>query len=80
MNLPKVLFVDDEANILQSVRRVMRKADIEIDTVTSPTDALALVAKEKFAVVISDQRMPGIGGVELLERVGPSRPTPSASF
>ena len=69
MSLPKILFVDDESNILQSVRRVMRKTDIEIDAVTTPKEALALVEKEKYAVVISDQRMPGMGGVELLEKV-----------
>ena len=69
MSLPKILFVDDESNILQTVRRVMRKADIEIETSTSPKEALELVEKEKYAVVVSDQRMPGMGGVELLERV-----------
>lgn len=69
MSLPRVLFVDDESNILQSVRRVMRKSDVAIETTTSPEGALTLVGREHFAVVVSDQRMPGMGGVELLEQV-----------
>lgn len=69
MSLPRVLFVDDEANILQSIRRVMRKADLEIDTTTSPEEAIDLVQSNQYAVVVSDQRMPHVTGVELLERV-----------
>lgn len=69
MSLPRVLFVDDEANILQSVRRVMRKSDVEIETTTDAGEALRMVAANPFAVVISDQRMPRMEGVELLEKV-----------
>lgn len=69
MSLPRVLFVDDEANILQSVRRVMRKSDVEIETSTDAGEALRMVETNAFAVVISDQRMPRMDGVELLEKV-----------
>lgn len=69
MSLPKVLFVDDEANILQSVRRVMRKANVEVETTTSPEQAIEMAKETKFAVVVSDQRMPGMGGVEVLENI-----------
>lgn len=74
MTLPRVLFVDDESNILQSVRRVMRKSDVELETTTSPEEALQLVDRHRFAVVVSDQRMPGMGGVELLEKVRVASP------
>lgn len=69
MNLPTVLFVDDESNILQSVRRIMRKVDVKVETTTSPEEAIDLVQSRAYAVVVSDQRMPGMGGVELLEHV-----------
>ncbi len=69
MSLPRILFVDDESNILQSVRRLMRKVDVEIDTTISPEEALDLVERQRYAVVVSDQRMPRMGGVELLEHV-----------
>ncbi len=69
MSLPRVLFVDDEANILHSVRRVMRKADVEIETTTDAEEALRMVEADAFAVVVSDQRMPRMEGVELLEKV-----------
>lgn len=69
MSYPKVLFVDDESNILQSVRRVMRKANVEVETTTSPEEAIQMAGETIFAVVVSDQRMPKMGGVEVLEKI-----------
>src|SRR5690606_39268121 len=69
MSLPRVLFVDDEANILQSVRRVMRKLHVEVETTTEPEQAIDMVKQAQYAVVVSDQRMPSMGGVEVLERI-----------
>ncbi len=69
MQIPKILIVDDEANILQSLRRTLRKFDVEVATTTSPIEALRLVQEQTFAVVISDQRMPEMEGTRLLEQV-----------
>ena len=69
MSLPKVLFVDDEANILQSVRRVVRKLNVEVETTTVPEEAIEMAKQTKYAVVVSDQRMPGMGGVEVLGHI-----------
>jgi len=69
MNLPKVLLIDDEANILRSLRRVLRKTNVEVVTTTSPAKALQLVESDTFAVIVSDQRMPDMEGTTLLGKI-----------
>ncbi len=65
----KILFVDDEQNVLQSMRRQLRKR-FPLQTALSGDEALAILKKEgPFAVIVSDMRMPGMNGVELLARV-----------
>ncbi len=64
----RILFVDDEKNILDSMKRLLRKR-FEIDTALGPTAGLEMVKKFKFAVVVSDLRMPGIDGIEFLSHV-----------
>ena len=63
----RILIVDDEKDNLQALMRLMRN-DYEVVTTTSPFDALKLLQKETFSVIISDQRMPEMKGVELLEK------------
>ena len=65
----KVLFVDDEPNVLASYERQLRK-DFDTETALSGDLAMAIVAEDgPFAVVISDLHMPGMNGIELLSRV-----------
>lgn len=62
----KVLFVDDESNILDSYRRSLRKV-FAVETALSGAEALEVMeSKGPFSVVISDMRMPGMNGVEFL--------------
>ena len=62
----KVLFVDDEPNVLQSIRRSLRK-DFDVDTAEGGEEALAkMKANGTYAVIVSDMRMPGMNGVEFL--------------
>ncbi|MDX1480566.1 MAG: response regulator [Woeseiaceae bacterium] len=62
----RVLFVDDEPNVLQSIRRSLRK-QFEIDTAEGGEAALSLLnGSGEYAVIVSDMRMPGMNGVELL--------------
>ncbi|MEQ9409500.1 MAG: response regulator [Fuerstiella sp.] len=64
-----VLFVDDDENILKSFRRQFRTV-MDIETARGAEEALKLFADDRrFAVVISDMRMPGMSGIELLSRV-----------
>jgi len=65
----KILFVDDEQNVLQSMRRQLRKR-FPLQTALSGDEALEVMKREgPFAVIVSDMRMPGMNGVELLSRV-----------
>lgn len=67
VSLPKVLCVDDEPGLLRSLRWLLR-GQYEVAVASSGFDGLALLGAEKFDVVISDQRMPGMTGTEFLER------------
>jgi response regulator RpfG family c-di-GMP phosphodiesterase len=65
----KVLFVDDEENILHSIKRELRKR-FEIYTAGSGNEALDILKKEgPFAVIVSDMRMPLMDGIQLLAAV-----------
>jgi len=66
---PKILFVDDEPRVLRGYRDVLHKEPYELLAAGSATQALAILAKERIHVVVSDERMPSVSGSELLERV-----------
>lgn len=67
---PRVLFVDDEENILKALRRLFRREPWEQRFAASGAEALALLEADGPAdVVVTDQRMPGMSGVELLKEV-----------
>ncbi len=65
----RILLVDDEKNILDSLRRMFRKENYEIRTATSAKEALEVMGHESFQLIISDHMMPGMTGAELLQRV-----------
>ncbi|QQS53077.1 MAG: sigma-54-dependent Fis family transcriptional regulator [Candidatus Competibacteraceae bacterium] len=62
-----LLIVDDEQEILRSLTLTF-SGDYEVFTVSNGTEALALLARRDIALIIADQRMPEMTGVELLER------------
>jgi response regulator RpfG family c-di-GMP phosphodiesterase len=65
-----VLCVDDEANILQALKRLLRKEGYAILTATSGEEGLEVLRQNpQVQVVISDQRMPGMKGSEFLLKV-----------
>lgn len=64
----KVLCVDDEPNISRALQWLLQK-DFEVMIANSGQDGLALVRQHDFDVVISDQRMPMMTGVEFLREV-----------
>ena len=63
-----LLLVDDEQNILASLRRLLRKEGYTILTATSGQEGLDLLATHPVDVIVSDQRMPGMTGVEFLRK------------
>lgn len=73
----QILFVDDEPMVLQGLQRILRPLRGEWDMVfaESGAQALELMAGHAFDVIVSDMRMPGINGAELLSEVRRRHPT-----
>ncbi len=69
-----LLLVDDEPNILSALQRALRRDGYRILACDDPFKGLDLMAAEKVDVILSDQRMPGMSGVEFLRRVKDLRP------
>jgi len=63
-----LLLVDDEENVLASLKRLLRRDGYRIVTANSGTQGLQRLAEESIDVILSDQRMPGMTGVEFLRR------------
>lgn len=63
----RIMLVDDEENILRSLKRLLRGPQWEIDTFTNAHEALGALERQPYALVVSDFRMPEINGVEFLE-------------
>jgi len=79
LNLPRILIVDDEALVLEALRRQLR-THFDVTVANEPWEAMELVAsKGPYAVVVSDLRMPGMDGVTLLYRQAAST-LPSSSI
>jgi response regulator RpfG family c-di-GMP phosphodiesterase len=66
---PRVLFVDDEPDFLAAITRSLRSSQFEVSTAGNGASALETLQKNgPFAVLVSDLKMPGMGGVELLRQ------------
>src|SRR5579862_2782921 len=67
----RILFVEDESLVLQGLQRMLRpmRAEWEMVFVESGDKALELMEQALFDVVVSDMRMPGMNGAELLAEV-----------
>lgn len=63
-----VLFVDDEENILHSLKRLLRKEGYQIQTATNGSDGLEILKNQDVHLVVTDQRMPGMSGTEFLAK------------
>jgi len=65
----KILFVDDEINVLESIARQLRKR-FTLRTANSGQEALKILKEEgPFSAIVADMRMPGMDGVQLLSSV-----------
>lgn len=64
MTEKNILFVDDEVNNLKAFRRLFRGEKCAIHTVESAEQGLVLLERESIDVVVSDNKMPGMSGLE----------------
>jgi response regulator RpfG family c-di-GMP phosphodiesterase len=71
---PLLLLVDDESRILSALRRCLRREPYELISAETTSEALRLVETQPVDVVLSDHKMPGMTGIQLLARVAQLRP------
>ncbi|HUV51098.1 MAG TPA: response regulator [Anaerolineae bacterium] len=64
-----ILCVDDEENILNSIRRLLRKENYNLLTALSGEEALRILEENDVQLVLSDQKMPQMSGMEFLSQV-----------
>jgi len=65
----KILVVDDEENILKAISRLLMDEDLDVMTATSGEEALKILGSNRdVGLIVSDQRMPGLTGVDFLEK------------
>ncbi|MFZ7112193.1 MAG: response regulator [Desulfatiglandales bacterium] len=69
MERAKILVVDDERSICRNVKKILSKSNYEVSEALSAEEAMGKMAKETFALLISDIVMPGTNGLELLRLV-----------
>lgn len=70
----KIIFVDDEENILKSLKRDMSMAGVEAEYFNSATAALEYLSRHQINIVVSDLKMPGMDGIAFLKEVQRSYP------
>lgn len=72
----RILIADDEARVRLIMHDSLQKvaSDYEIVTVSNGLEALRLIKQERFDLVITDVRMPGMNGVELTRAISEARP------
>ena len=70
----KILFVDDDSNVINSLRKVFSLEPYDILFTTNPREAIALTRREKPSVVICDMRMPDLSGVDVLQAISEFAP------
>jgi response regulator RpfG family c-di-GMP phosphodiesterase len=67
--MDRLLFVDDEPFVLRALKRTFEMEGFEVVTATRPEEAMELLQKgDRFVVIGSDYRMPGMDGAEFLQR------------
>ena len=71
----RILYVDDEINNLTAFKANFRR-HYEVHTAESATEAKKILETITFHVIVTDQRMPGITGVQFLEQIIPLYPDP----
>lgn len=77
LDLPMILVVDDEDIIRRSLERLLSTAGYKHLGAANGEDALRSLSEQEFGVILLDVRMPGLSGLEVLERVSETYPETS---
>jgi DNA-binding NtrC family response regulator len=71
--LRKVLIVDDDPYVTVQLRKLLETDALSVDTVSNAQEALAALGATDYSVLVTDLRMPGMGGMELIREVSQRR-------
>ncbi len=69
MNPSRILIVDDELGVLQMTKTLLREAGYDVQTAKDAFEALVLLEKQPFDLLLADLKLPGPSGISLTERV-----------
>jgi len=72
--LTRILVVDDEKVVLAALRETLRLEGYEVHAVENPVDALRLIRDTAFSVILTDQQMPALTGLEFLAQAKELQP------
>ena len=67
--MPSILVVDDELSMREFLKILLEKAGYQVNTAADASSAIELIQNKDFDLVLSDIRMPGMGGLTLLEKI-----------
>jgi len=70
----EILIVDDEESILEIIGRCLEAEGYGVRCAATPAEALGILAEEPCRLLITDYRMPGMNGTELIEKARASHP------
>jgi two-component system response regulator HydG len=69
MSAGRVLIVDDEPDMVENCSRILRRVGYRVSGTTDPRQALPMIESERPDVLLTDLKMPGMDGIELLRKV-----------
>lgn len=70
----KILWIDDEIELLKPHAMFLEKKGYEMQMINNATDALEIIETENFSAVLIDENMPGMGGLEALQKIKEIKP------
>ena len=74
VKMKPILIVDDEPIVRESIRDWLQDAGYEVYTAESGEEALSLIEKQDFSVIVIDVRLPGKTGIKILTEVKQQKP------
>ncbi|MBN2009702.1 sigma-54-dependent Fis family transcriptional regulator [candidate division KSB1 bacterium] len=72
--MARILIVEDDRNTLSGLVQILQDEGYEVTGIDTGTDALRLLSRETFDVMLTDFRMPDLNGLELYEKIAPYHP------
>src|SRR4030067_3807753 len=66
---PQILLVDDDISVLNGLKKILTKDGYAVSTASSGYEALNLLSKRGFDIILTDMKLPGMGGLSLIQEI-----------